>query len=315
MTIDVNLVWLGIVTLGAATVNGALGYGFSSITVPLALLFIASRTLNPALILVEVAVNGYSLWVNRNSAQVALRRTWPILLGLMPGIALGSLFLASLNPDIVKLVTYAVLLPIILTQTAGLRRPISSDRAIGVPVGVGVGLLYSVTTISGPPLAILFNNQGYDRRDFRASLGVVRLTESSLTAVSYLTLGLITPTSTALIPVIVPSVVAGIPLGAWLIRRFDPETFRRLCMSFDAWIVGFGLSRVLEDLAVVESPPSYGVLLFVVFIDLVLLYRFFVVRRRARHGGDEGGDGLPRMTWVRTEARTEGGQAHSQREH
>ena len=25
----------------------------------------------------------------------------------------------------------------------------------------------------------------------------------------------------------------------------DAETFRRICMSFDAWVVGFGLSRVL----------------------------------------------------------------------
>ena len=30
-------------------VNGALGYGFSSITVPLALLFLTNRVLNPAL--------------------------------------------------------------------------------------------------------------------------------------------------------------------------------------------------------------------------------------------------------------------------
>ena len=36
--------------------NGALGYGFSSITVPLALLFLSNRTLNPALsVLLEVA--------------------------------------------------------------------------------------------------------------------------------------------------------------------------------------------------------------------------------------------------------------------
>jgi uncharacterized membrane protein YfcA len=34
------------ITLGAAVVNGALGYGFSSITVPLALLFLTNRVLN-----------------------------------------------------------------------------------------------------------------------------------------------------------------------------------------------------------------------------------------------------------------------------
>ena len=34
---------LAAIALGAAVVNGALGYGFSSITVPLALLFLPNR--------------------------------------------------------------------------------------------------------------------------------------------------------------------------------------------------------------------------------------------------------------------------------
>ena len=55
------------ITLGAAVVNGALGYGFSSITVPLALLFLTNRVLNPALVLIEVVLNAWALWVNRAS--------------------------------------------------------------------------------------------------------------------------------------------------------------------------------------------------------------------------------------------------------
>lgn len=38
---------LVLITFIAATVNGALGYGFSSITVPVALLFYTNRILNP----------------------------------------------------------------------------------------------------------------------------------------------------------------------------------------------------------------------------------------------------------------------------
>ena len=63
-----------------------------------------------------------------------------------------------------------LLLPLILLQAAGVRRPIASERAIGLPFGAGLGLLYSVTTISGPPLALLFNNQGLAKREFRAAL-------------------------------------------------------------------------------------------------------------------------------------------------
>ena len=80
---------------------------------------------------------------------------------------------------------------------------------------------------------------------------------------------------------LVPAVVVGIPLGAFVIRRMDAETFRRICMSFDAWIVGFGLSRVLMELGLVASPWAYSVMALTILIDVYLLYLFFTVRRAA----------------------------------
>lgn len=280
---------LALVALGAAAVNGALGYGFSSITVPIALLVTSSRILNPALVLVEVGINCYVLAVNWRSAGAAVRRTTTILIGLVPGVVAGSFFLAAVSPDVVKLITYVVLLPLVLVQAAGLRRPIRSERAVGLPFGAGVGMLYSITTISGPPLAALFNNQGYAKRDFRASLAVVRVAESSMTAIAYLLLGLYSPSSLALLPAIVPAVLLGIPLGTAIVRRIDLETFRRVCMSFDAWIVGFGLSRVIEQLGLIRGGAAYLILLAVAIADLRLLGAFFAERsRRASSGGGLG---------------------------
>src|SRR4051794_12014293 len=279
MPIDVALLSLIAITLLAATVNGALGYGFSSLTVPVALLFYSNRLINPALVLVEVAVNTYVVFINRESLPRVWRRTLPILCGLVPGILVGSLILSHVTPGAVKLVTYSLLLPLILLQASGFRRHIRAERAVGVPFGAGLGVLYSVTTISGPPLALLFNNQGYVRQDFRAGLGLVRIAESSLTAVAYYFLGLYSLESTQLLWTIVPSVIIGIPLGAFLIRRLEAETFRRICMSFDAWIVAFGLSRTLIEIGLLGSPGAYVVLGGAGLIDGYLLFRFF--QRRA----------------------------------
>src|SRR6201987_3847960 len=89
---------LFVITLAASTVNGALGYGFSSITVPLALLFLANRVLNPAMVLIEVALNAYVLFVNRSALPAVWRRLVPIIVGLIPGIVLGTMILAQVNP-------------------------------------------------------------------------------------------------------------------------------------------------------------------------------------------------------------------------
>lgn len=266
---------LAAITLLAAVVNGALGYGFSSITVPIALLFLTNRVLNPALVLIEVVLNAYVLWNNRDALPNVWRRVLPIVVGLMPGIAVGTAIVSQVNPAWLRFATFTVLLPLILVQAAGYRRPIRSERSAGLVFGSGLGVLYSVTTISGPPLAIVLNNQGLAKKDFRAALGVIRLAESSMTAVAYAYVGMFTATSLALIPWIVPSILIGVPIGAFIIQRVRAETFRRVCMSFDAWVVGFGLSRLLNELRLVDGNAAYTVLVVVGLIDIWLLYRFF----------------------------------------
>src|SRR3981081_647894 len=213
-----HVVELFLITLGAATVNGALGYGFSSITVPLALLFLTNRVLNPALVLIEVALNAWVLWVNRNAFGGVWRRVLPIVIGLVPGVVVGTLIVSRVSPDWLKLTTYFALLPLILVQAGGFRRPIQSEKSAGLAFGGGLGVLYSVTTISGPPLAVALNNQGFAKHEFRAALGVVRLAESTMTAIAYLAAGLFVPESLGLLPWILPSLLIGVPLGALVIR-------------------------------------------------------------------------------------------------
>lgn len=276
---ELYLLWLAGITFLAAFVNGALGYGFSSITVPIALLFMANRVLNPALVLIEVVLNAYVLWNNREAFTAVWRRVTPMVIGLVPGVIIGTAIVAQVNPGWLRFYTFIVLLPLILLQAAGYRRPIESERSAGLLFGSGLGVLYSVTTISGPPLAIMLNNQGFAKKEFRAALGVVRLAESSMTAVAYWYAGLYSLTSLGLIPWIVPSILVGVPIGAFVIRRVNSETFRRICMSFDAWVVAFGLSRLLNELRLVDGNSAYLVLVVVGAIDVWLLSRFFAGQR------------------------------------
>src|ERR1700730_12064010 len=259
-SLDTAVIVLAAITLLAAFVNGALGYGFSSLTVPVALVFYTNRILNPAIVVVEVLVNLYVLLINLNGVPAVWKRVFPILVGLLPGIAVGAFVLALLEPGWIKFGTYTVILPLILFEAAGWRRPIRSTWLIGLPFGTALGILYSVTTISGPPLAILFNNQGLVKNEFRAGLALVRVAESSVTAILYYQLGLFTAESENILWVFVPCVAVGVPLGAYVISHLDAETFRRICMSFDAWVVGFGLSRVLIELNFIETPWAYSVM-------------------------------------------------------
>jgi len=57
--------------------------------------------------------------------------------------------------------------------------------------------------------------------------------------------------------------------------------FRRICMSFEAWLVAFGLSHTLAAAGVAPG-VAYQLLVATLIIDGYLLYRFFKPATAAR---------------------------------
>jgi uncharacterized membrane protein YfcA len=263
------------ITFVAAVINGGLGYGFSSTAVPVALLFYTNKVLNPAIVLIEVVINFYILVIHWKNIKTIFPRVFPIIMGAVPGVLLGALLLSRVDSGWIKLITFSFLLPLVLLQAGGIRRPIRSEKTVGLFFGTGIGFFYSVTTVSGPPLAVLLSNQGLVKKEFRAAMGIIRLSLSSLTAVSYYYLGFYQSGSIGILATIIPSIIVGIPIGSYIIRKIDPETFRRICMSFDAWFVSFGLSRVMIQLNILQSPIAYSIVAVAILIDGNLLYRYF----------------------------------------
>ncbi len=270
-----------LLSLAASFVNGALGYGFSSLAIPLAVFFFPNRILNPAFVIVELLVNSIMLVYERAHFRKVMPRAAPVALSLFPGVIMGAYLLSVLRPEWVRIFLYIFMLPLILLQAAGIRKPIKSELGVTFPFGLGVGLCYSLTTISGPPLALFWNNQGLAKGEFRAALAQIRFAETAFTGLAYLFLRLYNPVSTQLSAILLLPMIPGMALGAFTVKRIGVQTFRRVCMSFDAWIVGYGLSKVLADLRLLATQAAYSIFAATIAIDAALLYRFFFVNRGA----------------------------------
>lgn len=268
-----------VLTLVAAMVNGAIGYGFSTLVVPVALLMYPSKTLTPGLVLAEIVLNLLALLVNRRAIPGVFRRVLPMMVASLPGIALGVTLLKTASPDMLRFGTYALLLPLVLLQAAGFRRPLTKGSRAELPVGFGIGVLYSCTTISGPPLGLLFNNQGLAQDEFRAAISLFRITESVATALAFSFLSIYTPASVGLSLQILPCILIGLPIGRLAVSMVEPETFRRICMAADAWLISFGLSRLLSSYGDLSARLAYAPMIAVVILDGIILYRYFQQRR------------------------------------
>lgn len=271
MTSATEQIVLATAALLAGAVNGGLGYGFSSITVPVALLFRANRVVNPALVLIEVPINLVSLFVHRRALPAIFARALPLLAGAVPGVLAGSLLLAHVAQGALKIATFALLLPLLLLQSAGLRRPFRRERSRAFPAGVALGALYGATTISGPPLALLFNNQGLSKDEFRAAIALFRVVESTFTLATYLALGFVTLPSLGISSLLLPGAILGVPLGALALRKVPAEPFRRICMAADALLVAFGLSRSLAAEHLFSAAAAWALFAAIAGVEAVLL--------------------------------------------
>jgi uncharacterized membrane protein YfcA len=136
----------------------------------------------------------------------------PIVIGLAPGVALGTMLVSQVSPAWLKFVTFIVLLPLILLQAAGYRRPIKSEKLAACIFGGALGVLYSVTTISGPPLAVAAQQPGVTRKT-SARARASSVCRVHVHRVAYYYAGLLQRASFRLIPYILPSIFIGVPIG------------------------------------------------------------------------------------------------------
>jgi uncharacterized membrane protein YfcA len=272
-----QLLFLAAMAFVAGAVNGVLGHGFSSLLVPPALLVVASRVLNPVLVLVEVLLNLGSLVSSRAQVRAVLPGLRPTLLGLLPGVLAGALLVALLPVLPLKLITYFVLFPLVLLQASGFRWRSLAHPGARLPFGVLTGLVYGATTISGPMLSLYFQNTRTSRDQYRASVAVLRVTESLLTAAVFLVLGLYARQAFLVAAWLAPAGLAGMGVGLLLARVVRERAFKRFCITFNVFALGIGFARLLEAL-----DPGRRVVfqtLWIIPLSLVLLRQSVWMRR------------------------------------
>lgn len=294
-----QLLFLAGVALLAGVVNGVLGHGFSSLLVPPALLVVASRLLNPVLVLVEVLLNLGSLVANRRQLSQVLPELRPTLLGLLPGTVIGAVLVALTPVLALKLATYCVLFPLVLLQASGFRWEALAGRSARFPFGLVTGAVYGATTISGPMLSLYFQNARSAPEGYRASVAVLRVTESLLTAGLYLLLGLYTRDTFLVAKWLAPAGLLGLGLGILLARVVKERHFKRFCITFNVFALGIGFARLLE--AVNPARRVFFQLLWILPLSFVLLKQSTWMRRMQLGN---------RLLQRRLDARIQGRRAH-----
>ncbi len=160
--------WLAalVITFAAAVVQGTIGFGYAVLAVPL-LSLLDTRLAPVPQILTALPM---TVWAAcREWSRVDWKGALWIVVGRIPGVAVGALLLSIATPRLLDLLigSFVLLAVLLLRSEVRVRRSPMVDFSAGL-VGTITGY---VSGIGGPPIALLFRDA--DGPTIRATLGVI----------------------------------------------------------------------------------------------------------------------------------------------
>ncbi|WP_210880204.1 sulfite exporter TauE/SafE family protein [Roseovarius autotrophicus] len=153
--------------------------------------------------------------------------TWVLVLGGLPGVALGVLFYRIADADLMRVLIGAIAVGFVVWQLAvraGLVRGASKPLPVGAGLMAGVvaGFTSFVSHAGGPPAAVYLLSRGLSKTGFQATTVSVFFAINISKAVPYGFLGLFTRETLTIALMLAPFAL----IGAWIgvcTHRIVPE--------------------------------------------------------------------------------------------
>ena len=212
-------------------IMGITSFGFAMIAVPLLNLFFPLQTLIPILILYGVIMNLILLLPLYKNVQ-RNNMVYLVLAGII-GTPLGAFLLLHLDESILKITIGIVIIIFAWTIYTGHAIHIKNEKFGNITAGLLSGILSGSTTMSGPPIILLYSNNKVEKQIFRANLALYFLILNIVTVPSLYFNGLLTPRIVHYGLLYFPSLVAGgigILIGSKIGNKINNEVFTKLTL-------------------------------------------------------------------------------------
>lgn len=210
--------------------GGLSGFGASLVSTPLYLLLGFPLPFVITLNLTTVALTRVSVAV-RFREHLTVRRVLLLVLGSLPGVALGSWVIANVSPVIIKrgIGGFVMITVILFVRTIGRPPP---PPIPGAPLVAGLlgGFCGATSSINGVPPALLLARDRVSPRSFQADLALYFVISNVLTLALLGWRGTFAANALPVTALWLPGSFAGNLAGALLSTRLPDRHFRRLTM-------------------------------------------------------------------------------------
>ncbi|MCC6527300.1 MAG: sulfite exporter TauE/SafE family protein [Polyangiaceae bacterium] len=221
----------GIVAL-AFTIEAALGFGATVVTVALGSMLLPLDTILPAFVPCNVLLSGYLVTRYRTAVDLRLvaRRVFPPVLLAMP---LGMLAFARLDERTLKIAFGAFVVLLATAELLGDRGAASGRKArpLGRLAALAMlatgGVVHGAFGTGGPMVVYVLGRElGSDKARFRATLSVIWLVLNAVLVASYAVGGHLDAASLTTTAWLALPLLGGMVAGEWIHGRIPAASFR-----------------------------------------------------------------------------------------
>jgi hypothetical protein len=233
--------------LAAAFVRGYSGFGFSLLAISAISLVLPTATVVPAIFLLEIAASIHLLpqvW-----KDIHWRSLLPLLLGSVVGTPAGLWFLANAPQPPMKIALAIFVFASVLLLWRGFALRSIPGRMASGAAGLAAGVANGAFGIGGPPVILFYFASPAGAAAGRASLIAYFLMLDAIGLTFMAPQGLIGRESLWLAALFLPTLLAGVWLGARSFRAANAETFRRWVLAILAILSLLILAQGFEGLS------------------------------------------------------------------
>jgi len=219
---------ISLIVLAAGFVQSLTGFGFAIVSVPFLVILLDPKVAVQVSLILGFVLSAALLPMSFRRGGASLQ--YPLMLGGLVGISLGSLLLGSVDSLTLRMLMglAGVVLGILILRGLALR--VRRKSLASALVGVISGALNSTTSYGGIPVALYLTTQGSDKTNLRTNMLTYLLLANLVTLLVMVTSGLLSSSTIVLSLKLVPALLAGIGLGAWAFPRVNPGKFSRIVL-------------------------------------------------------------------------------------
>ncbi|GBE03564.1 sulfite exporter TauE/SafE [bacterium BMS3Abin09] len=219
---------ISLIFLIAGFIQGLSGFGSALLAMPLLTIFIDVKVAVPLCILNSLLITSYLSFKLKDYME--MKKILPLIIGSLPGIYLGIVFLKSMESNLIKMLLGIMIILYCIYSFSSHPGPRKLHRAWAYIAGFGSGFIGTAFSAGGPPSIIYTTLTGWSKDHIKATLTGFYLVGNIIIVIAHAASGL---TNTLVLKYFLASalfVISGVYLGSRVYDRTDTEGYMKIIL-------------------------------------------------------------------------------------